>query len=124
MVNLLNKSGDTVLLSVLVVPCFAMALQNTSISVNHLTQLCDLYLTHPLTAEKEFEISHLIGADYYWDIVGDYIVRGMRPSAVESKLGYLLSGPIQPKDTQSTTAYVLMERFWNLESGVCQSITY
>ena len=126
MVNLLTKGGDTVLLSFLVVPCIATPLQNTRINLDHLIHLHDLQLAHPLTAETEFEISLLIGADHNWDIVGDRVVRGMGPTAVESKLGYLLSGPVQPTANQSTTANVLMvttspsefdlEWFWNLES--------
>ena len=54
-------------------------------------------------------------------------MRGMGPTAVESKLGYLLSGLVQPTASQSTTANVLMvttsqsefdlERFWNLKSA-------
>ena len=95
MVNLLTKSEDVVPLSVLVVPNIATPLQNTaSISVTHLSHLRDLQLAHTLTAEREFEISLLVGADHYWDIVGDHIVRGMGSTAVESKLGYLLSGPV------------------------------
>ena len=50
----------------------------------------------------------------------------MGPTAVESRSGYLLSGPVQPAATQSTTTNVFMvttpsnsefdlERFWNLE---------
>jgi len=39
----------------------------------------------------------LIGADHYWDVVEDKIVRGKGPTAMQSKLGYLLSG--------STTIY-------------------
>lgn len=77
MVNLLTKSGDTVPLSVFVVPQIATLLQNTtSINVTCLPHLRDLQLAHPLTAEREFEISLLVGADHYWDIVGDHIVRG------------------------------------------------
>jgi len=58
-----------------------------------LPHLQKLSLAHPLT-EKEFDISLLVGADHYWDIVGDNVVRGNGPTAVESKLGYLLSGPV------------------------------
>ena len=129
MINLLTNDGQAVPLSVLVVPRIATPLQNTaSISVTQLPHLQNLQLTHPLAAEQEFEISLLVGADHYWDIVGDHIVRGVAggPTAVASKLGYLLSGPVQPTATQSTTANVLMvttsqsefdlERFWNLES--------
>ena len=125
--NLLTRHGEAVQLSVLIVLFIAAPLQNTfSISIASLPHLCGLQLAHPLTAEREFEISLLIGADYYWDIVGDHIVRGHGPTAVESKLGYLLSGPIQPIPHLSA-ANVLMvtnsycndfdlERFWNLES--------
>ena len=51
----------------------------------------------------------------------------MGPTAIESKLGYFLSGPVQPTATQSTTTKVLvvttsqsefdLERFWNLKSA-------
>ena len=34
-----------------------------------------------------------MGADFYWDLVGDHIIRGDEPTAMSSKLGYLLSGP-------------------------------
>ena len=43
---------------------------------------------------ENFEISLLIGADFYWDLVGDHIIRGDGPTAMSSKLGYLLSGPV------------------------------
>ena len=80
MVNFLTNNGDAVPLSVLVVPHIATPLQNTvSISVTRLLHLRDLQLAHPLTAEREFEISLLVGADHYWDIVEDHIVRGMGP---------------------------------------------
>ena len=127
-INLLTKSGETVQLSVLIIPFIAMPLQNTiSYSVTTLPHLQGLQLAHPLIAEREFHISLLVGADHYWDIVEDQIIRGNGPTAVQSKLGYLLSGPLQPVSTDSHTANVLMvtsssgtdfdlERFWNLEA--------
>ena len=42
---------------------------------------------------SSFEIDLLVGADYYWSIVENHVVRGPGPTAVASKLGYLLSGP-------------------------------
>ena len=45
--------------------------------------LTELKLAH--TIEKGvFEIDMLIGADYYWSIVGDKIIRGPGPTAVSS----------------------------------------
>ena len=97
-------------------------------NVAHLPHLKKLPLTHPISADREFHISLLVGADHYWDIVGDVIVRGDGPTAVESKVGYLLSGPAPTMIGQflTTCDSVMMltllpvefnlEHFWNLES--------
>ena len=112
-------------LSVLVVPCIATPLQNTvSISVTHLPHLQNLQLAHPLAPEREFKISLLVGADHYWDTVGDHIVRGAW-TAVASKLGFLFSGPVQLTNILHTNTSTMMltvtydsefnlECFWNL----------
>ena len=42
-------------------------------------------LAHPVTSESEFDISLLIGADQYWKIVEDNVVRGNGATAVTSK---------------------------------------
>ena len=47
-----------------------------------------------LTCQSWIGISLLIGADHYWDIVQDHIIRGNGPTAMQSKLGYLLSGRV------------------------------
>ena len=130
MINLLTNDGKAISLSVLVVPHIATPLQNTiSTSVTHLQHLQNLQLAHPLAAEQEFDISLLVGADHYWDIVGDHIVRGIGvgPTAVASKLGYFHSRPVQLTNTLHTNTSTVMlnitqqcefnlERFWNLES--------
>ena len=36
----------------------------------------------------------MIGADFYWQFIQDRIIRGEGPTAVESRLGYLLSGSL------------------------------
>ena len=70
-----------------------------------------------------------MGADHYWDIVGDNIVRGDGPTVVKSKLGYLLSGPALWAsfiNNRTIPQHVMMltttpnefslEHFWDLES--------
>ena len=136
MINLLTNDGPAIQLPVLVVPRIATPLQNTaSINMTHLPHLQNLQLAHPLAAEQEFEISLLDGVDHYWDIVDDHIVRGVEggPTAMASKLGYLLSGPIQLTNTLHTNTSTIMsiftqcsefdlEQFWSLESvGVAVS---
>ena len=81
-------------LSALVVPTIATPITNPiNTKVLQLPHLQTLPLAHPVTPEENFEISLLIGVDHYWDLVGDHIIRGTGPTAMSSKLGYLLSGP-------------------------------
>ena len=76
---------------------------------------------------EKFEISLLIGADFYWDLVGDHIVRGNRPTAMSPKLGHLLSGPVLLPHLPSATVNILhmaaeheqeeqnLLKFWQVE---------
>ena len=47
-------------------------ISNTTSKPSHLK---GLPLIHPLSSEYNFEISLLIGADFYWDPIGDHIIR-------------------------------------------------
>jgi len=67
---------------------------------------------------------HIIGADHYWDVVEDHIIRGNGLTAMGSKLGYLLSeivGAATPRNmtvnilyiaTQSTTTVLVSGITW------------
>ena len=95
MVNLKTKSGRMVPLSVLIVPDITVSLRIiTNECVSQLPYLKGLPLAQPVTTHENFKISLLIDADHYWDIVEDDIIRGDGPTAIGSKLGYLLSGPL------------------------------
>ena len=92
-----TESGESIPIFVLIVPFIAAPLQNSVLaSVITFQYLQGLKLAHPVTNEDNFQISVLIGADFYWTFVEDNIVRGDGPTAQQSKLGYLLSGPTQP----------------------------
>ena len=72
--------------------------------------------------EKDvFQIDLLIGADYCWMIVEDDIVRGPGPTAVASKLGYLLSGPtnLKNKSVMTTLIYKAIVTDADLEHKLC-----
>ncbi|XP_060557728.1 uncharacterized protein LOC132718116 [Ruditapes philippinarum] len=78
-----------------IVPKIAVPLRNINQNtIQPLPYLHGLKLAHPVTNDRDFEISLLIGADSYWKIVQDKVVRGNGPTAVQSRLGYLLSGPL------------------------------
>ena len=93
-----TKIGIKLPLSVLIVPTIPSPLQNAVQSqLTQLPYLQGLTLAHPVTSENEFELSLLIGANHYWDVIEDHIIRGNGPTAMKSKLGYVLSGPLPQK---------------------------
>ena len=129
-IHLQSDNGEPIPVEVIIVPKIAAPLQNhMSVDILTLPHLQGLKLAHPLQNEELFQIDLLIGADHYWNIVEDEIIRGHVPTAAKSKIGYLLSGPV-PNTNQSTmvrtsilhvmTAHKQeefeLERFWNLES--------
>ena len=114
--------------TVLIVPQLAAPIKNSVCThLSKLSYLKGLSLAHPVTGDENFHISILIGADSYWQFIEDCIVRGNGPTAVKSKLGYLLSGPLPlPKTTTNTSFHVSIlscttentdhTSFWQVES--------
>ena len=130
-INVVTTHGDKIPLRVLVVEKIATPLQNHLCrEIQDMPHLRGLRLAHPITSDEHFAISLLIGADHYWDIVDDTVIRGQGPTAVASKLGYLLSGPLQtsltkPSETCVNLLHTLsstkkeefdLEQFWSLEA--------
>ena len=128
-VYLVTRTGERIPLHVLIIDKIATPLQIPHrTQMNEIPHLRNLTLAHPTTDEENFNISLLIGADHYWDIVEDQVIRGQGPTAVASKLGYLLSGPLPCSSSSSTLVNFLqavtstkdtefdLERFWSLES--------
>ena len=86
-----------------------------------------------MTSDVQFQISLLIGADHYWDVVEYDIIRSLGATAAKSQIDYLLSGPfLNPSPTSSNfkasilkvivlnesenTLNTALERFGNQES--------
>ena len=92
-IQLQTLDGSYVSLSALVVPRISTPVKNyVQASVLHHSYLQGLPLANHIEKDT-FEIDLLIGADYYWTLIRDHVVRGPGPTAVASRLGYLLSGP-------------------------------
>jgi len=91
-VHILSETKKKIPVSVLIVPTIAAPISCASLrSAATLPYLSGLNLAHRVTSDTSFQISLLVGADHYWE---DRIVRGNGPTAVKSKIGYLLSGPM------------------------------
>ena len=71
-----------------------------------LPHLTVLKRAHLIMADESFDVSLLIGADHYWNLREDYVIRRPGPTALTSKLGYLLSGPLQTSSGASSTTVV------------------
>ena len=121
--------NDTkILVSVLIIPKLAAPVGNSvRTHLNQLSYLQHLSLAHPVTNDENFDISVLIGADFYWHFIQDTVVRGDGPTAVESTLGYLLSGPLPLPQSVSTSCVQISSlscitedtdynTFWKVES--------
>ena len=133
------ESGELIPISVLIVLSIAAPIQNlVSTSVYTMPHLRDLKLAHPITSDKNFTISLLIGTDHYWSFVEDHIIRGKGPTAQRSKLGYLLSGPLPGVLSDSTSSALLqitsevptselplpnLEKFWSVEGIGTDTVT-
>ena len=81
-INIETSTGCRIPISVLIVPFIAAPLQNSlRASITGFPYLQGLKLAHPITNEENFQISVLIGADFYWTFVEDHIIRGDGPTA-------------------------------------------
>jgi len=128
-IQLITRAGDEVTLSVLAVPTIATPLKISHLvyqTVERFPCLQGLDMSHPIIHSSDFEITVLIGADFYWKVVGDKIIHGNGPTVVQSKLGYLLSGPIPLPDgtgdifhavVQLTDDSSTVSKFWEVESS-------
>ena len=102
-IHLVATDGEVIPIRVLIVPVISKPIANRCRqSVTDLQYLRGLRLAHPVTLDDTFEISLLIGGDFYWQIVGDETARGDGPTAVNSRIGYLLSEPL-PASTGKTS---------------------
>ena len=73
-------------MNVLIVSQMASPIQNYTRSVRHISHLENLKLANPYTGDEMFEVEMLIGADYFWDVVEDKIIRGDGPTTMKSNI--------------------------------------
>ena len=131
-----TKSGGNQELDLFVVPhiCDPLTTQTVSTCSKMYSHLSQLDLAD-ISQDETLEVDMLIGSDCYWEFVTGEIIRGQGgPVAVETTLGWVLSGPAgmtgQRKSTVSlVTTHTLrvegvtnkeldtnLRSFWELES--------
>ena len=82
--------------------CEPLSGKTAQLSLDHLNHLSSLKLADPLCGEER-EIDILVGADYYWSLATGRIKRGHGgPIAMETRIGWVHSGPATLKDDSAT----------------------
>ena len=83
-------------LSLYVVPtiCEPLVGQPVAACIGKKPRLMGLELADFLTSGSTLPVDVLIGSDYYWELVTGSVSRGSSgPTAIHTKLGWVLSGP-------------------------------
>ena len=122
--------------------CEPLSAQPVTLCANVYKHISDLQLADSADGATRIEVDLLIGADYYWKLATGKISRGDDgPVAVETKLGWVLSGPAPEAESTCSllTTHALtvdsqevsrlddtLRAFWELESlgisGSSQSV--
>ena len=129
-------TGNYIPVSALMVPfiCDPLSSHPISHASKKYEHLAGLELADDDTGQaNRLEVEMFVGSDVYWNLVTGVIRRGKDgPLALETKVGWVLSGPIETEDTtvslvathaMRTDSYPVqqtlddqLKRFWDLES--------
>ena len=73
---------------------------------NYYSHLADLWFSDVNRAEDILHVDLLIGADYLWYFQKNHIIRGEpdEPVAIDTELGWVLSGPLKTESGASVTS--------------------
>lgn len=103
----LREGYPNVLLSLYVVPtiCEPILSQPITASVESHDHLLKLELADSADGSSYLPVDILVGCDYYWDLVTGSVCRGVQgPTAIHTKLGWVLSGPTQSSEAMVQSA--------------------
>ena len=101
--------------------CGPIANQTINFAQQHYPHLQNLPLADSATGDGDLDVDIMIGADYYWSFVQNHVVRGesnYSPVAIRTRLGYVLSGPINLPSGYETSSYLNISHSMKTECSV------
>ena len=110
-----TKDSGTLKMTALLVPviCHSLTSQPISPSRECYHHLLDLELADSANVSDVLEVDVLIGSDSYWDLAtGRIITGGSGPTAIHTRVGWVLSGPA---DQQEGTANLIVASMHTLK---------
>ena len=103
--DVMPLQGDkTLQLEAYVVPEIShISNEHVEVVKNDFPHLRDLWFSDVCKTKEQLEIDLLIGADYLWEFQKGTTIRGEaeEPVAIETELGWVLSGPLKRKESDS-----------------------
>ena len=117
-----TKNGMSLVVSLLTVPmvCEPLSGQPLNLASEHFPYLAGLELADSSSLEDNLDIGILIGADQYWKLVtGKIRQEGTGPIAVETKLGWVLSGPVPGVSHGGTSVNFVSTHVLKVECSDC-----
>ena len=104
-----TRSGDDVVIPLLTVPtiCEPLSGQPVILASQRYSYLSKLDLADPSECGDCLDVGILIGADHYWTLVTGRTRQGIGPTAIETRLGWVLSGPVPGICSESSSVNAL-----------------
>ena len=99
--------------------CTPITSQNLSFAKREYAHLRNINLADSNIDNKNSNIDTLIGADFYWDIILDGFVRGNSgPVAINTKVGYVLSGPLTNSCNKNKNNSVMLTHVMKVQAEI------
>ncbi|XP_068670895.1 uncharacterized protein [Montipora foliosa] len=102
--------------------CGPITNQTIEIAQQCYPHLQGLPLADHSRGDEDLEIDVMIGADHYWSVVQNHVVRGELhgPVAIRTRLGYVLSGPVNAASANTQLSTVNVSHVMKTECQVIE----
>jgi len=104
--NLMTQAGENINMTAYSVPviCSPVIKQTVIEAQQKYNHLSNLQLADPITGNENAHIDVLIGSDQYWKLVTGCVIKGEQgPTAIHTRLGWVLSGPMNDEQARFST---------------------
>ena len=115
-----TKTGENLELAFLAVPLICEPLSGQPIMCvsEQFPHISGLDLADPHFSGENLDVNILIGSDHYWEVVTGNVMRGVcEPTAIETKFGWVLSGPEHGFSSEQSVANLVSSHVLRLDAS-------
>jgi len=119
-IGIATQCGQDEVLELLTVPHICEPLSPQPICPKTFPHLSSLTLADTHQSDTPLDVAMLIGSDLYWQLTTGEVIRGQSgPVAINTKLGWVLSGPVDTNEASNTATAVMSVH--TLQVGSCDN---